>query len=84
MLRLDDRLLTLMNPNEVRMLAPTMQTLLDDYLDQRFARQLGLLDGPRKAEPAEPYLGLRTCFADLSEYVGSTAKREEFILWYYG
>ena len=45
---------------------------------------MGLPDGPRKAELEEFYPELHTCFADLAHYVQSTAKKEEFILWYYG
>ncbi len=84
LLRLEDRLLTLIDPDEVRRLAPMMQTLLDDYLDQRFARQLELLEGPRKVELEELYPQLRTCFADLTHYVQSAATKEEYILWHYG
>ena len=84
LLRLEDRLLTLIAPDEVRMLAPMTQTLLDNYLDQRFVRQLDLLEGPRKVELEELYPELRTCFADLTQYVQSTATKEEYILWHYG
>ena len=72
----------LLDPEEVRTLAPAMQLLLDQYLDQRYARMLEQLEDTEELE--ELYPELRTCFTDLTRFVQAAANKGEAIMWFYG
>ena len=70
----------LLNPEEVLLLAPTLQLLLDKYLDQRYRSMTEDL-GEEATELEELYPELRECFNDLTGFVQTAAKNGEAILW---
>ncbi len=76
----------LLDPDEVRTLARTMELLLETYLDRRYAAEIERLAGQDTAESdiadlEELYPELRMCFADLTHFVRTAATKGEAIMW---
>jgi hypothetical protein len=74
----------LLSPEEVRSLAPTLQLLLEGYLDRRFQAEIKELaqESPEDVlELEELYPELRACFSDLTRFVSTAAEYGEAVLW---
>lgn len=70
----------LLNPKEVRALAPNMKLLRDEYLEQRYHQVVEeLADESDSLE--ERYPEFQECFGDLTSFVQTAAKNGEAILW---